>query len=81
VIISPKVWPGADAEGGALAFYDLNNPGIVSIPLGFLACWLGARLTKPEGKADATFDELYVRSETGLGAEEVPERERELVPA
>ena len=34
VIISPKGWPGPDGEGGAFGFYDLNNPGIVSIPLG-----------------------------------------------
>ncbi|HYN52599.1 MAG TPA: sodium/solute symporter [Thermoleophilaceae bacterium] len=69
VIISPTVWPGADAEGGALGFYNLANPGIISVPLGFLGCWLGTVLTKQEGKAERNFDELYVRSETGLGAE------------
>ena len=69
VIISPTVWPGADAEGGAIGFYDLANPGIISIPLGFFGCWLGTVLTKQEGKAERNFDELYVRSETGLGAE------------
>jgi cation/acetate symporter len=68
VIISPTVWPGPDAEGGALGFYDLANPGIVSIPLGFIGCWLGTVLTT-ETKAVRSFDELYVRSETGLGAE------------
>jgi cation/acetate symporter len=68
VIISPKVWPGPDAEGGALGFYDLANPGIVSIPLGFLGCWLGTMLSTERGN-DREFDELYVRSETGLGAE------------
>jgi len=68
VIISPKVWPGADSEGGLFSFYDLANPGIVSIPLGFIACWLGTMLTS-EKASEASFDELYVRSETGLGAE------------
>ena len=68
VIISPKVWPGADAEGGALAFYDLANPGIISIPLGFLGCWLGTMLSVERGN-EREFAELYVRSETGLGAE------------
>jgi cation/acetate symporter len=68
VIISPTVWPGPDSEGGALGFYDLANPGIVSIPLGFIGCWLGTVLTT-ETKALRSFDELYVRSETGLGAE------------
>src|ERR687894_2280157 len=68
VIISPTVWPGADSEGGALGFYDLANPGIISIPLGFIGCWLGTMLAR-EPAAEARFDELYVRSETGLGAE------------
>ena len=68
VIISPKVWPGPDAEGGLLGFYDLANPGIISIPLGFLACYLGTVLSKERGN-DRTYHELYVRSETGLGSE------------
>jgi cation/acetate symporter len=69
VIASPKVWPGPDAEGGMLSFWDLANPGIVSIPLGFLACWLGTMLSREE-TAERSFDELYVRSETGLGSEQ-----------
>jgi cation/acetate symporter len=68
VVISPKVWPGADSEGGALGFYDLANPGIISIPLGFIGCWVGTMLAR-EPEAERKFDELYVRSETGLGAE------------
>jgi cation/acetate symporter len=68
VIISPKVWPGADSEGGLLGWYDLANPAIVSVPMGFFGCWLGTMLST-ERKAVRTFDELYVRSETGLGAE------------
>jgi cation/acetate symporter len=68
VIISPTVWPGPDSEGGLLSWYDLANPGIISIPLGFFGCWLGTMLTT-EPTAEFRFDELYVRSETGLGAE------------
>ena len=48
---------------------NLTQPGIISIPLGFLACIVGTLLSKPEAKAESEFDELYVRSETGLGAE------------
>jgi cation/acetate symporter len=88
VIISPTVWPGPDSEGGAFGFYDLANPGIISIPLGFLGCWLGTVLSKEETRAERGFDELYVRSETGLGAEvavpaasEAPPREPGKVPA
>jgi cation/acetate symporter len=68
VIISPAVWPGPDSEGGALSWLTLANPGIISIPLGFIGCWLGTVLSR-EAQAQRSFDELYVRSETGLGAE------------
>jgi cation/acetate symporter len=68
VIISPTVWPGPDSEGGLFSWYDLANPGIISIPLGFIGCWLGTTLSS-EREEEHSFDELYVRSETGLGAE------------
>src|SRR4051794_2038147 len=73
VIVSPKVWPGADTETGSPIGWELSNPGIVSIPLGFLGCYLGTMLSR-EHKAERTFDELFVRSETGLGAERALER-------
>ena len=65
IIMSPGVWPGPDSEGSP---FSLENPGIISIPLGFVGCWLGTVLSR-EGRAERTFHELYVRSETGLGAE------------
>ena len=52
VIISPTVWPGPDSEGGLFSWYDLANPGIISIPLGFIGCWLGTMLSRePRGGA------------------------------
>jgi len=68
VIVSPKVWPGADTDTGSPIGWELSNPGIVSIPLGFLGCYLGTMLSR-EHKAERTYDELFVRSETGLGSE------------
>jgi cation/acetate symporter len=68
VVISPTVWPGPDSEGGALSWYSLANPGIISIPLGFVGCFLGTMLAR-EPTAEAKFDELKVRSETGIGAD------------
>jgi cation/acetate symporter len=67
VVMSPGVWPGPDSEGSPIG-WELANPGIVSIPLGFIGCWLGTVLSSERG-AERTFHELYVRSETGLGAE------------
>jgi cation/acetate symporter len=68
IVVSPKVWPGADSETGSPIGWTLANPGIVSIPLGFLGCILGTLLSKERG-AERSFHELFVRSETGLGAE------------
>jgi cation/acetate symporter len=68
VVVSPKVWPGADTVTGSPIGWTLANPGIVSIPLGFLGCWLGTVLSTERG-AERSFHELHVRSETGLGAE------------
>jgi cation/acetate symporter len=49
--------------------FPLENPGLVSIPLGFVAAWLGTVLSKQDPQAEAKFAELNVRAQTGLGAE------------
>jgi cation/acetate symporter len=63
IVLSPTVWPNPED-----APFPLTNPALVSVPLGFLGCYLGTVLSK-ERAAERSFDELYVRSETGLGAE------------
>ncbi len=50
------------------AFFPLNNPGILSIPIGFLAAIVGS-LMRPEPAAEEMYEELQVRAQTGLGAE------------
>src|SRR5580700_9969097 len=52
----------------AKAWFPLENPGILSVPLGFLGAVLGTLLTR-EPSAETKFNELLVRSNTGLGAE------------
>jgi cation/acetate symporter len=52
--------------------FPLKNPALVSIPLGFLAAFLGA-LCSREPKAEAMFAELKVRANIGLGAEKATE--------
>ncbi len=68
VLISPTVWPGPDSEGGLIPGFELSNPGLISIPLGFLGCFLGTVLSKERGN-ERSYHELNVRAETGLGAE------------
>jgi cation/acetate symporter len=52
----------------AKAWFPLENPGILSIPLGFLGAIFGT-LISHEPSSQHKFNELLVRSNTGLGAE------------
>ncbi|MEU6822277.1 cation acetate symporter [Streptomyces atriruber] len=69
VMLSPVVsggphslFPGVDFQ-----YFPLENPGLVSIPLGFLAGWLGT-VTSHEQADEAKHAETEVRSLTGAGA-------------
>ncbi|WP_037886316.1 solute symporter family protein, partial [Streptomyces viridochromogenes] len=69
VVLSPVVsgspaslFPGVDFQ-----YFPLQNPGLVSIPLGFVAGWLGT-VTSAEVPDEAKHAETEVRSLTGAGA-------------
>jgi cation/acetate symporter len=57
---------GTSMMGLDKPLFTLKNPGIISIPLGFIAAILGA-LMFPNRRAEEMFDEVYVRQNTGLG--------------
>ncbi|WP_101525611.1 solute symporter family protein [Nocardioides houyundeii] len=70
VIFSPvfsgsetALFPDAD-----FAWFPLQNPGIVSIPIGFLLGFIGS-ITSKEPDAAERYTELEVRALTGAGAE------------
>jgi cation/acetate symporter len=69
IVLGPSIM-GLDGKHliNAAPVFPLENPGILSIPLGFLGAWLGTMLTdeKPDEKK---YVELKVRANTGLGAE------------
>ena len=77
VIFSPVVsGKGEDPTGKNLSllptsidisWFPLENPGIVSIPLGFLFGWLGT-ITAKDREAEEHNTELDVRAMTGAGA-------------
>ena len=46
-------------------WFELKNPGLISIPLGFLAVFLGSLLYRDK-RAEDMWDELYVRQNTGI---------------
>jgi cation/acetate symporter len=57
-----SMFPGVDFH-----WFPLRNPGIISIPVGFLLGWLGTLLSKEEPDT-GKYAELEVRSLTGTGA-------------
>ncbi|MBV7249107.1 MULTISPECIES: solute symporter family protein [Streptomyces] len=69
VLFSPVVsskptsmFPGVD-----FAWFPLENPGLISIPLGFLLGWVGSLISKEKPDTDK-YAELEVKSLTGVGA-------------
>ena len=69
VVFSPVVSgsPGAIFPGADFHWFPLQNPGIVSIPCGFLFGWLGTVTSRQRADPDV-YAELEVRSLTGAGA-------------
>jgi cation/acetate symporter len=54
--------------GTDFSWFPLENPGIVSIPIGFLLGYLGT-VTSKDPDSEARFSELEVRALTGAGSE------------
>ena len=57
---------GTSMVGLTAALFPLKNPGLVSVPLGFLAAIFGTLLFR-DRRAEEMFDEIEVRQITGLG--------------
>jgi cation/acetate symporter len=79
IIFSPVVSGHTSPVGGVssslignphinFAFFPLDNPGIVAIPLGFFLGWLGS-VTDRKGADPSRFARVQVRAFTGVGAE------------
>jgi cation/acetate symporter len=69
-VLSPGIW--VKVLGNHAAIFPYDNPALFSMPLGFLGCWLGSVMTANTAQAQreaAAFEALYVRSQTGIGAE------------
>lgn len=77
VLLSPICWGGKSGtipKGNVDALFSettvapipLQNPGLISIPVGFLCAYLGTVLSKE--RTDEKFAELEVRALTGTGA-------------
>ena len=58
---------GTSLLGLSAPLFPLKNPGIVSVPLGFLAAIIGCLMFR-DRRAEEMFDELYVLQNTGYGS-------------
>jgi cation/acetate symporter len=74
IVLGPSVM-GVDAAGVAARhliqrepLFPLDNPALVSVPLGFLAAVLGTWAGGRKEQQQAPFSELNVRANTGVGS-------------
>jgi cation/acetate symporter len=69
-LVGPSViGPAGIALHGAHPLTALADPGIISVPAGFIAGLLGTLLTRPAPAAAERFEDLRIRALTGYGAE------------
>lgn len=66
IIFSPTVW--VDILKHSQAVFPLNNPAVVSMPVGFAVAFIGSLLF-PDREAEAKFEEQQVRTYLAIGAE------------
>lgn len=70
IVIGPSIMGMDNAHLiHAQPIFPLENPGILSIPLGFLGAFIGTLASRVDSAAEHKFTELEVRANTGLGAE------------
>lgn len=71
IVLSPVFWGTETSvfKNTGTAIWPLNNPGIVSIPLGFFLGWLGSVTSRRGSEDPVKAAEMDVRSLTGHGAE------------
>lgn len=68
VVLSKAVW--VQTLGFSQALFPYDNPALFSMTIAFLGIWLVSKMDASQrAKAEiASFDEQYIRSETGIGA-------------
>ena len=68
-ILSPGIW--VKVLGNHSAIFPYDSPALFSVPIGFWGCYIGSLVGRgAQAKAEEDrFEALYIRSQTGLGAE------------
>ena len=67
-VLGPAVW--VKVLGNAEPIFPYDAPGLFSISIAFIGCWLGSITDKSQNAAQeaARFEEQRIRSETGYGS-------------
>jgi len=70
IVVSPSIM-GTDGKHliNMAPLFPLENPGILSIPIGFAGAFFGTLTSRVDDEAESKFTELEVRANTGLGSE------------
>ncbi|MEB7771200.1 solute symporter family protein [Kurthia gibsonii] len=69
--IGPNIWsPTGNAIFVGTPLFPLTNPAIVTVPLGFLAGYLGSKLSSRKVDLDI-YEEIQVKSSTGINVSDV----------
>ena len=70
IFIGPSIM-GVDGKHfiNHVPYFPLENPGLLSVPIGFAGAFFGTLLGRREPMAESKFTELEVRANTGLGSE------------
>lgn len=66
VLLGPHIM---NLDGGWIAknaIISLYNPGIISIPIGFLGAFLGTIFSTKQAQTEAEFRRFYIQSQTGI---------------
>jgi cation/acetate symporter len=48
--------------------FSLYNPGIITIPIGFVGAYLGTILSRRQSQSIAEFNEFYIHSQSGIAS-------------
>lgn len=69
--IGPNIWsPTGNAIFVGTPLFPLTNPAIVTVPLGFLAGYLGSKLSSRKVDLEI-YEEIQVKSSTGINVSDV----------
>lgn len=66
VCLGPYIMNPTDGWIRGEAVFSLYNPGIITIPIGFLGAYIGSVFSRKQTQSTRQFNEFYIQSQSGL---------------